>query len=123
MNIPNTLKREPLVVIINYIHQRLLLFCLHYMKVLWKHGVLSIDGNALLGIERRATLNKWLDSINPFIPSRPIEKIKTNALEAIYPRLLRSLCDDGDDSEDNLVLINNTLADVLHFELASKGLC
>ena len=93
------------------------------MKVFWKHGVLSIYVNVLLGLERCATLKKWLDSINPFIPSRPIERIKTNVLEAIYPYLIWRLCDDGNDSEDKMVLINNTLVDVLHFALASKGLC
>ena len=93
------------------------------MKVFWKHGVLSVDVNLLLGIEWRSTLRKWIDSVNPFIPSRPIERIKTNALEAIYPRLLRCLCDDGNDSEDKLVLIDAALVGVLCFALASKGLC
>ena len=65
------------------------------MKVLWNHGILSIDVNVLLGLERRATLKKWIDLINPFIPSRPIDRTKTNALEAIYPRLLQRLCDNG----------------------------
>ena len=87
------------------------------------HGVLSIYVNVLLGLERRATPKKWLDSINPLIPSRPIERIKTNTLEAIYPCLLWRLCDDGNESEDKMVLINNALVDVLHFALASKGLC
>ena len=123
MDLHNTLKREALVVILRYTHNRLLIFCLHAMKVLWKHGVLYIYVNVLLGLERLATLKKWLDSINPFIPSRPIESIKTNALEAIHPCLLWSLCDDGNDSEDKMVLINNALVDVLHFALASKGLC
>ena len=93
------------------------------MKVFWKHGVLSVYVNVLLGLERRATLKKWLDSINPFIPSRPIERIKTNVMEDIYQCLIWRLCDNGNDSEDNMVLINNDLDEVLYFELASKDLC
>ena len=124
MNLHNTIKREPLVVVLlHYIHQRLLLFCLHSMKLFWKNGVIYIDVNVLLGIERRATLKKWLDSINPFIPIRLIEMINTNALEAIYPRLLQRVCDDSNESEDKLVLINESNVDVLHFALESKGIC
>ena len=93
------------------------------MKVFWKHRALSIYVNILLGLERRSTMKKWLDSINPFIPSRPFERIKTNALEAIYPCLLWRLCENGNDIEDKIVLINNALVEVLHFALASKGLC
>ena len=93
------------------------------MKVFWKHGVLSFDVNAPLGLERRANLNKWLDLINPFIPNRPIESIKTNALEDIYPCLLWRICYNGNDSEDKLVLIDDSLVDVINFALASKGTC
>ena len=85
MNLPNTLKREALFVLLHYTHHRLLLFYFHAIKVFWNHGILSIYVNVLLGLEQHATLKKWLISINQFISSRPIEKIKTNALEAIYP--------------------------------------
>ena len=92
------------------------------MRVFYKHGIISIDVNVLLGIERHATLEKCLDSINLITTSRPIEKIKTKVLEAIYPRLIWSLCADCNDRKDKLVLIDDYLVDVLHFAMATKGL-
>ena len=122
MNLPNKPKSKENAVLLHYTHE-IIFLCLHSMKLFWKNGVIYIDVNFLLGIERRATLKKWLDSINPFIPIRLIEMINTNTLEAIYPRLLQRVCDDSNESEDKLVLINESNVDVLHFALESKGIC
>ena len=86
------------------------------------HGVLPVNVNALLDLEKCAALNKWFDFIKPLIPISPIERIKTDTSESIYPHLLCCLFDDGNGYEYKLVMINNVLVDIPHLYLTSKGL-
>ena len=93
------------------------------MKVFWKHGIIYANANVHLNPEQCTALKKWFDFINPLIPSRPIDRIKTNTSEAIYPHLICSLLDEGNECEYNLALINNAVSDMLNLYLTSKGLC
>ena len=55
-----TLKQEPLVTILHYFRQQPLIFCVYAMKIWREHGIICVDINVLLFLERRATLKKWL---------------------------------------------------------------
>ena len=93
------------------------------MEVFWKHGIISVNVNVILNPEKFAALKKWFDFIDPLIPRRLIERIKTNTSETIYPYLLFHLFDDGNYCQYKLILVNNALVDMLHLYLTSKCLC
>ena len=98
MNLPHT-ELISTCCVSSYIHQKLFPLCLCVMKVFCKHGIISININVILNLEQCAALKKWFDYIDPLVPSRPIEIINTNTLEAIHPHLLCRLFDEGNDFE------------------------
>ena len=65
------------------------------MKLFCKHGVLYVNVNVILNIEKGAALKKLFGFINPLIPSILIERINTKTSEPIYQHLLCNIFDKG----------------------------